>query len=132
MPSLKNGKLYTMAAEDRYTITDYGSLLIFICTKRDWSLERAMVKLIANNRNNWQECIIGQSCNYDGKYNVASDTLNEVCINDIDIRNLIMIFASETEYRHYNKQRISSYDNLDVIVKLKSTIRHMMSKGDML
>ena len=129
MPSLKNGKLYTMAAEDRYTITNYGSLLI--CTKRDWSFGRAMVKLIANNRNDWQNCIIGCSCNNDGKYDVASDTLNEVCINDIDIRNLIMIFASETEYRHYNERSISSYDNLDVIVKLKSTIRHML-KGDML
>lgn len=128
MPSLKNGKLYTMAA-DRYTITNYGSLLI--CTTRDWSFERAMVKLIANNRNNWQECIIGSLCNNDGKYLVDSGTLNEVCINDIDIRNLIMIFASETEYRHYNKRSISSYDNLDVIVKLKSTIRHML-KGDML
>ncbi len=129
MPSLKNGKLYTMAAEDRYTITNYGSLLI--CTKRDWNFESAMVKLIANNRNDWQNCIVGGLCNNDGKYLVDSDTLNEVCINDIDIRNLIMIFASETEYRHYNKQSISSYDNLDVIVKLKSTIRHMF-KEDML
>lgn len=126
MPSLKNGKLYTMAARHRYTITNYGSLLI--CTKRDWSLEIAMVKLIANNRDNWQDCIIGCSCNNDGEYHVYSDTLDEVCINDIDIRNLIMIFASETEYRHYNKRSISSYDNLDVIVKLKSTI----AKGDML
>src|SRR5574344_1274750 len=131
MPSLKNGKLYTMAAKSRYTITNYGSLFILICTKRDWSFERAVVKLIANNRDNWQECIVGCSCNNDGKYNIAADTLNEVCINDIDIRNLIMIFASETEYRHYNKRSISSYDNLDVIVKLKSTIRHM-SKEDML
>lgn len=128
MPSLKNGKLYTMAAEDRYTITNYGSLLI--CTKRDWSFGSAMVKLIANNRNDWQFCI-SHSCDDNGTYPVDSDTLNEVCINDIDIRNLIMIFASETEYRHYNKQSISSYDNLDVIVKLKSTIRHML-KGDML
>lgn len=129
MPSLKNGKLYTMAAEDRYTITNYGSLLI--CTKRDWGIGRAMVKLIANNSNDWQACIVGSSCNNDGKYHVDSDTLNEVCINDIDIGNLIMIFASETEYRYYNKRSISSYDNLDVIVKLKSTIRHML-KGDML
>ena len=129
MPSLKNGKLYTMAANDRYTITNYGSLLI--CTKRDWSLGIAMVKLIANDRDNWQDCIIGGCCNNDGKYPVDSDTLNEVCINDIDIRNLIMIFASETEYRHYNKRNIFSYDNLDVIVKLKSTIRHML-KEDML
>ena len=129
MPSLKNGKLYTMAANDRYTITTYGSLLIY--TKRDWSPKIAMVKLIANDRDNWQDCIIGCSCNNDGIYHVDSDTLNEVCINDIDIGNLIMIFASETEYRHYNKQRISSYDNLDVIVKLKSTIRHML-KEDML
>ena len=129
MPSLKNGKLYTMAAEHRYTITNYGSLLI--CTKIDWSIERAMVKLIANNRNDWQDCIVGCSFNNDGKYDVVSDTLNEVCINDIDIGNLIMIFASETEYRYYNKQSISSYDNLDVIVKLKSTIKHML-KEDML
>lgn len=129
MPSLKNGKLYTMAAKDRYTITNYGSLLI--CTKRDWNFERATVKLIANDRDNWQDCIIGCSLNNDGKYNVDSDTLDEVCINDIDIRNLIMIFASETEYRHYNKRNIFSYDNLDVIVKLKSTIRHMF-KEDML
>lgn len=97
-----NGRLYIMENDNRYCITDYGSHLL--CVNNRYDSERALVKLIANDRGIafWGHDIAGENFDSSGEYLVDKETLGSIKVNDIGIEELALILVNKIEYEAHN------------------------------